>query len=58
MEVKITNGVIQKCNLSPILFNLCIVETLKVMRKANIRGIRAGGISVQILDFDDDIALN
>lgn len=56
MEAKIAKGVRQGYNLSPLLSNIYIEETLKEVRKENIGGVKIRGILVQMLRFADDIA--
>lgn len=56
MKAKIAKGVRQGYNLSPLLFNLYIEDTLKEVRKENIEAVKIRGILVQMLRFADDIA--
>ncbi|VVC32495.1 Reverse transcriptase domain [Cinara cedri] len=56
-EAKVQKGVRQECNLSPTLFNLYIEQVLKDLRYEDIKGIKIGGILVQMLQFAEDIAM-
>jgi len=52
-----TRGVRQECPLSPMLFNLLIVDLEEEMRKIRWGGVRLGAERVYSLAYADDVVL-
>ena len=46
----------QGCNLSPLLFNICIEKAINECKEYRI-GIKVNGVRIQMLRFADDIAI-
>lgn len=57
VESEIAEEVKQGCNLSPILFNLCIEKALNEIEGENIGGVKIGEILVRMLRFTFDISV-
>jgi len=55
-EVSIRTGVMQACNLSPLLFNINIKQSINKY-KEYCTGIKVNGVRIKKLSFADDIAI-